>query len=132
MGITTIKRKEKRRKALTLFTFILNILSLLLAALDTISNARPLIGIVYLLFAVFLITSLRYYFRIKQYTAPFLTLTGAFVLYFIAFDMFLQGKKYLPYAYLFTGSVTIAAFLIQLFFSRKRKQSTRSVSGDIL
>ncbi|MBL7959360.1 hypothetical protein JNL27_03885 [bacterium] len=101
------------KKKLFIFSFIMTAFPLILAGTDTLDQGKAVFGTIYVLcglaYASFALLAIR-----KDVNGnKWITLFGSLILLIVAFDYFLQAKKYLPYVYLAASLASLIPLLVK-------------------
>ena len=85
--------------------FFVNSLPPILSGVDTLEKGSYLFGLLYLLFGLTFIAAGIFIQKLTNKTTVLLQITGALLVLITAIDMYMQGKVWLPYAYLISFGV---------------------------
>ena len=107
------------KKKLFIFSFFMTAFPLVLAGLDALDQGKALFGSVYLACGLVYVYLAFIAVRKQLESNDWLTFFGTLVLLFVALDYFIQGKKYLPYAYLLAAVLSLTPI-----FVKRHKQSS--------
>ena len=88
---------------------------LVLAGLDALDQGKALFGSVYLACGLVYVYLAFIAVRKQLESNDWLTFFGTLILLIVMLDYFLQGKKYMPYAYLVAAVLSLIPILVKRF-----------------
>lgn len=103
------------KRKLFVFSFFMTAFPLVLAGLDALDQSKTLFGSVYLACGLVYVYLAFVAVRKEISGNHGVTLFGALILLIVMLDYFLQGKKYLPYAYLAAAVLSLTPILVKRF-----------------
>ena len=103
------------KKKLFVFSFIMTAFPLILAGMDAVDQGKAAFGTIYLLcglvYAYVAFLSMKKDINDNKWISIF----GSLILSIVAFDYYLQGKKYLPYAYFAAALLSLTPIFVKWF-----------------
>lgn len=101
------------KKKLFIFSFIMTSVPLVLAGTDTLDQGKAVFGTIYVLCGLIYASFAFLAMKKDVNDNKWVTLFGSLILLIVALDYFLQGKKYLPYAYLAASVLSLIPWLVK-------------------
>jgi hypothetical protein len=103
------------QKKLFIFSFFLTAFPLVLAGLDALDQGKMTFGSVYLACGLVYVYLAFNAIRKKLDGNNWITLFGTLILLIVTLDYYLQGKKYLPYAYFAAALLSLTPIFVKRF-----------------
>lgn len=101
------------QKKLFIFSFFMTAFPLVLAGLDALDQGKALFGSVYLAFGLVYVYLAFIAIRKKLDGNNWVTLFGTLILLIVTLDYYIQGKTYLPYAYLAAALLSLTSIFVK-------------------
>ena len=101
------------QKKLYIFSFVMTAFPLILAGTDSLDQDRALFGTIYVLCGLIYVSL--GFFALKRDIIDnlWVSVFGSIILMVVAYDYYVQGKRYLPYAYLGAAILSLLPSLVK-------------------
>lgn len=110
------------KKKLFVFSYMMTAFPLILAGMDALDQGNAVFGTVYLLCGLVYMSIGYLVFKKEVSDNKWISVFGVVILLIVAYDYYIQGKKYLPYAYLAASVLSLIPLLVKKMKEQKKTE----------